>query len=49
MRCLLDKVTARFIVQGLIKLERDQTLTIEETFSLDLLQQADQTDLSLYL
>lgn len=48
-RCLLDKVTARFAVQGLIKLERGQDLTIEETFTLDLVQQSYQADLLLFL
>lgn len=37
MRCLLDKVTARFAVQGLLKLAEGRDLTEEELFTLDLL------------
>ncbi len=36
MRCLLDKVTARYAVQGLLKLAEGRDLTGEELFTLDL-------------
>lgn len=36
MRCLLDKVTARHTVQGLLKLAEARDLTQEEIFALDL-------------
>lgn len=37
MRCLLDKVTARYTVQGLLKLAEGRELSDEELFTLDLL------------
>lgn len=40
MRCLLDKVTARYALQGLLKLAEDRELTDEELFTLDLLTQS---------
>ena len=33
MRCLLDKVTARYSVQGLLKLAEERDLTREELFT----------------
>lgn len=40
MRCLLDKVTARYILQGLLKLDEGNIPTRNETFSLNLFLQA---------
>ncbi len=42
MRCLLDKVTARYTLQGLLKLAENRELTREELFSLDLVAIYDQ-------
>ncbi len=36
MRCLLDKVTARHTVQGLLKLAEERNLIKEEVYALDL-------------
>jgi hypothetical protein len=40
MRCLLDKVTARHAVQGLLKLGEDRELAREELLALDLFLRA---------
>jgi hypothetical protein len=40
MRCLLDKVSARFIVQGLLKLGEGRPPTDEEELALDLFARA---------
>lgn len=40
MYCLLDKATARFAVQGLLKLGEDQALSDQEVLSLDLVLRA---------
>lgn len=49
MRCLLDKVTARYIMQGLLKLAEERTLTREEIFSLDFFTRASSADLQLFI
>lgn len=36
MRCLLDKVTARFMVQGILKLAEERTVADDEMVALDL-------------
>ncbi len=40
MRCLLDKVTARYAIQGLLKLATTQELTSAELFTLDFFARA---------
>jgi len=49
MRCLLDKVTARHAVEGLLKLAEGRKLSKEELFSLDLFWRADQKTLSIFV
>lgn len=49
MRCLLDKVTARCIIQGLLKLAENQNLTSEELFALDLFSRATPQTLDLFI
>ncbi len=47
MRCLFDKVTARYALQGLLKLAEGQDVNEHELFTLDLLERAapDQIDI----
>lgn len=40
MRCLLDKVAARRVLEGLLKLAEARDLIEEELFALDLLGRA---------
>jgi len=40
MRCLLDKVTARYVVQGFLKLAEGRDLSDHEVFTLDLLERS---------
>lgn len=40
MRCLLDKVTARYAVQGFLKLAEGRDLSDHEVFTLDLLERS---------
>lgn len=49
MRCLLDKVVARYTLTGLLKLTEGATITREELFSLDLFARAESTSLCLYM
>lgn len=49
MRCLLDKVTARYAVQGLLKLAEGRDLTEEELFTLDLLYRSQSQDFYLFI
>ncbi len=49
MRCLLDKVTARYILQGLLKLAENRNPTIEEMFALDLFSRADSEAFCLFI
>lgn len=49
MRCLLDKVVARYTLTGLLKLAEGATITREELFSLDLFARAESTSLCLYM
>ncbi len=49
MRCLLDKVTARYIIQGLLKLAAGQNLTPEEIFALDLFSLANSQTVRLFI
>ena len=42
MRCLLDKVTVRYAVQGLLGLATGHPLTLEELFALDLVERSSQ-------
>jgi hypothetical protein len=49
MRCLLDKVTARLAVQGLLKLGEDQALTNEELFAFDLFLRASRSPHRLFI
>jgi hypothetical protein len=49
MRCLLDKVTARYTVEGLSRLTRGQELTRGELSALDLLSQATSQTLRLFI
>lgn len=46
---LLDKVTARLMVQGLVKLEEEELLTQEEDLVLDLFKQATSPTLRLFI
>lgn len=49
MRCLLDKVTARLAVQGLLKLGEDRMLPRGELFALDLFLRASQSPHRLFI
>lgn len=49
MRCLLDKATARFAVQGLLKLGEGQALGAEEVLSLDLVLRASNSSNRLFI
>ncbi len=49
MHCLLDKVTARYATQGLLKLAENRSLTVEEMFSLDLLSRAALEGIRLFI
>jgi hypothetical protein len=49
MRCLLDKVVARYAVQGLLKLAEGRELTRDELFTLDLLARAPLHDTRLFI
>lgn len=49
MRCLLDKVTARLAVQGLLKLGEDQALTDGELLALDLFLRASRPPHRLFI
>ncbi len=49
MRCLLDKVVARYIFTGFLKLSAGEDLTKQESFSLDLFARASVTSLSLFI
>ena len=49
MRCLLDKVTARYIVRGLLKLGLSQPPTAEEILALELFTSSNQRDVKLFI
>jgi hypothetical protein len=48
-RCLLDKVTARRILEGLLKLAEARDLTVDEVFALDLFERAAENRLRLFV
>lgn len=48
-RCLLDKVTARRVLEGLLKLAEARELTEDEVFTLDLYQRAKTEGLRLFI
>ncbi|MBN1874969.1 MAG: hypothetical protein JXA33_12120 [Anaerolineae bacterium] len=49
MRCLLDKVVARYILTGLLKSAKGEDITEEELFSLDLFARAPVGSLDLFI
>ncbi|MCL4262807.1 MAG: hypothetical protein KJ069_06310 [Anaerolineae bacterium] len=49
MRCLLDKVTARRILEGLVKISARIEVLPEELFALDLFQQGRKSNIQLYI
>ena len=49
MRCLLHKVTARYAVQGLLKLAEGRELTEKELFTLDLLARSQPPTTRLFI
>ena len=49
MRCLLDKVTARHIVSGLVKISEGRTPTDAESFALDLYNRASHSGIALFI
>lgn len=49
MRCLLDKVTARRILEGLVKIAAGIEVLPEELFALDLFQQGRKSNVQLYI
>ncbi len=49
MHCLLDKVTARRAVEGLLKLAKGRTLSIQELFALDLFSRTTPPTLRLFI
>lgn len=49
MRCLLDKVTARHTVQGLLRLAENRNPSVEEMFALDLLSRVGAEDIRLFI
>jgi hypothetical protein len=48
-RCLLDKITARRILEGLLKLAEARDLTVDEVFALDLFERATDDRLRLFV
>ncbi len=48
-RCLLDKVTARRILEGLLKLTEARDLTVDEVYALDLFEHARDENLRLFI
>lgn len=49
MRCLLDKVTARHIMGGLVKLSEGRSTTDAESFALDLYNRAAPSGIALFI
>jgi hypothetical protein len=49
MRCLLDKVAARYTIQGLLKLAEGRDLTDYEVLTLDLLERASSQQIDLFI
>lgn len=49
MRCLLDKVTARFIVQGIIKVAEQRAPTADESIALTLFARAASPTYNLFI
>jgi hypothetical protein len=49
MRCLLDKVAARYALEGILKLAQGQDPSREELFTLDLLARASPQTLTLFI
>ncbi len=49
MRCLFDKVTARYALQGLLKLAEGQDVNDDELFTLDLFERAAPGQLHLFI
>ena len=49
MRCLLDKVTARHIVEGLLKLVEGRTVTSAELLALYFYQRARSNEITLFI
>jgi hypothetical protein len=49
MRCLFDKVTARYTLQGLLKLAEGQDVNDEELFTLDLFERAGPDRVDLFI
>jgi hypothetical protein len=49
MRCLLDKVTARYIMGGLVKLSEERPLTDAELLALDLYNRAVPSGIALFI
>ena len=49
MRCLLDKVTARRTLEGLLKIAEGRELSGEESFTLDLYDRAEAENFRLFI
>ena len=49
MRCLLDKVAARYAIQGFLKLAERRELNDHEVFTLDLLERASGQTIALFI
>lgn len=49
MRCLLDKVTARHIMEGMLKLVEERTVTSTELFALYFYQRARSSGITLFI
>lgn len=49
MRCLLDKVIARYALQGLLKLAEGQHVNDKELFTLDLFERAIPQQIDLFI
>ncbi len=49
MRCLLDKVIARYALQGLLKLAEGQELNDDELLTLDLVERANSQKIDLFI
>ena len=49
MRCLLDKVTARYALQGFLKLAEGRDVNDDELFTLDLLERAGPAQIDLFI
>ena len=49
MRCLLDKVTARHIMEGMLKLVEERSVTVAESLALDFYRRTNFNNITLFI